>query len=81
MQKAIPKYHPVATSTAAETVKKHEMPANPVLWAGWFCPFTQRSWVVLEELGITYEYKEVNPYLKEVSFLGTLFRLLLPVFK
>ncbi|KAL5092420.1 hypothetical protein Trisim1_001672 [Trichoderma cf. simile WF8] len=69
MQKAIPKYHPVATSTAAETVKRHEKPANTVLWAGWFCPFTQRSWVVLEELGITYQYKEVNPYLKEASFL------------
>lgn len=73
MQKAIPKYHPVATSTAAETVKRHQKPANTILWAGWFCPFTQRSWVVLEELGITYQYKEVNPYLKEASFLGTLF--------
>ncbi|EHK18187.1 uncharacterized protein TRIVIDRAFT_159155 [Trichoderma virens Gv29-8] len=69
MQKAVPKYHPVATSAAAETIKKHEKPANTVLWAGWFCPFTQRSWVVLEELGIPYQYKEVNPYLKEASFL------------
>ncbi|KAL7911895.1 glutathione S-transferase [Trichoderma velutinum] len=59
MQKAVPKYHPIATSAAAEAVKKHEKPANIVLWAGWFCPFTQRSWVVLEELGITYQYKEV----------------------
>ncbi|KAL7935532.1 glutathione S-transferase [Trichoderma chlorosporum] len=69
MQKAIPKYYPTATSAAAETINQHEKPAKTVLWAGWFCPFTQRSWVVLEELGIAYQYKEVNPYLKEASFL------------
>jgi glutathione S-transferase len=30
-----------------------------------FCPFNQRSWISLEEKGIPYQYKEVNPYKKE----------------
>ena len=36
-----------------------------------FCPFTQRTWIALEEKGIPYQYKEVNPYKKEDHFLGT----------
>lgn len=35
-----------------------------------FCPYVQRSWIVLEEKGIPYQYKEVNPYKKEKHFLG-----------
>ena len=35
-----------------------------------FCPFAQRVWIALEEKGIPYEYKEVNPYKKEKHFLG-----------
>lgn len=70
MAASTPIYHPVATGTAAETVKYHSDPADVKLWAGWFCPFTQRTWVALEEKGIPYQYHEVNPYLKEDSFLG-----------
>lgn len=36
-----------------------------------FCPFNQRVWISLEEKGIPYQYKEVNPYRKEKHFLGT----------
>ena len=36
-----------------------------------FCPYVQRAWIVLEERGIPYQYKEVNPYKKEAHFLGT----------
>ncbi len=35
-----------------------------------FCPFVQRAWITLEEKGIPYQYKEVNPYKKEKHFLG-----------
>ena len=37
-----------------------------------FCPYVQRAWITLEERGIPYQYKEVNPYKKENHFLGTL---------
>ncbi len=65
-----PKYHPVATGRAAELVGAHQEPADFVFWAGWFCPFTHRVWIVLEEKSIRYQYKEVNPYLKEKALLG-----------
>ena len=35
-----------------------------------FCPYVQRTWIALEEKGILYQYKEVNPYKKEKHFLG-----------
>ncbi|PSR72646.1 hypothetical protein PHLCEN_2v11481 [Hermanssonia centrifuga] len=35
-----------------------------------FCPFVQRAWITLEEKGIPYQYKEVNPYKKEKHFLA-----------
>ena len=31
----------------------------------------QRTWIALEEKGVPYQYKEVNPYKKEKHFLGT----------
>jgi len=34
-----------------------------------FCPFNQRVWIALEERGIPYQYKEINPYKKEKHFL------------
>ncbi|KAF9243227.1 glutathione S-transferase [Melanogaster broomeanus] len=61
--------HPVATSRAAETVAQHQSPQDLVFWSGWFCPFNQRVWITLEEKGIPYQYKEVNPYKKEKYFL------------
>jgi glutathione S-transferase len=64
-----PTFNSAATGTAAETVQQHSAPAETVFWAGWFCPFTQRSWIVLEEKNVPYQYKEVNPYLKEAAFL------------
>jgi len=61
--------YPHATGAAAETVAKHQEPQDLVFWAGWFCPFVQRTWISLEERGIPYQYKEVNPYKKEKHFL------------
>jgi len=48
------------------------------LWAGWFCPFVQRSWITLEEKKIPYQYHEVNPYKKEADFLNLNPRGLVP---
>jgi len=61
--------HPYATGPAAKTVDAHQEPQELVFYSGWFCPFNQRSWVALEEKGIPYQYKEVNPYKKEKHFL------------
>jgi len=61
--------HPHATGVAAQTVDNHQQPQELVFYAGWFCPFVQRSWITLEEKGIPYQYKEVNPYKKEKHFL------------
>ncbi|KAI0645231.1 glutathione S-transferase C-terminal-like protein [Trametes meyenii] len=61
--------HPVATGHAAKTVEEHQGPQDLVFYAGWFCPYVQRSWIALEERGIPYQYKEVNPYKKEKHFL------------
>ncbi|RPD57744.1 glutathione S-transferase C-terminal-like protein [Lentinus tigrinus ALCF2SS1-7] len=61
--------YPHATGNAAKTVEKHQEPQELVFYAGWFCPYVQRSWITLEEKGIPYQYKEVNPYKKEKHFL------------
>ncbi|KAJ7876132.1 glutathione-S-transferase [Mycena olivaceomarginata] len=60
---------PHATGNAISTVEAHKEPQELIFYAGWFCPFVQRSWIVLEEKGIPYQYKEVNPYKKEKHFL------------
>ncbi|KAG5645414.1 hypothetical protein DXG03_006238 [Asterophora parasitica] len=60
---------PHATGPAEALVAKHQEPQDLVFYAGWFCPFVQRGWIALEEKGIKYQYKEVNPYKKENHFL------------
>jgi glutathione S-transferase len=57
--------HPHATGAAAKTVEARQAPQELVFYSGWFCPFVQRSWIALEEKGVPYQYKEVNPYKKE----------------
>ncbi|KAB2575300.1 Glutathione s-transferase [Lasiodiplodia theobromae] len=61
--------YPEATGQAIDTVKAHQSPAPLTLYAGWFCPFVQRVWLVLEEKRIPYQYIEVNPYHKPDSLL------------
>ncbi|KAK4703032.1 glutathione S-transferase, partial [Phenoliferia sp. Uapishka_3] len=46
-----------------------------------FCPFNQRAWVALEEKGIPYQYKEVNPYHKTKDFLTINPKGLVPAFE
>ncbi|KAF8963660.1 glutathione-S-transferase [Flammula alnicola] len=61
---------PHATAEAAKTVAKHQESQDLIFYAGWFCPYVQRSWIALEEKGIPYQYKEINPYKKEAHFLA-----------
>lgn len=61
--------HPEATGLAKETVSQHTESQDLKLYSGWFCPFVQRAWLVLEEKKIPYEYIEVNPYHKPDSLL------------
>ncbi|KAI0767075.1 glutathione-S-transferase [Fomes fomentarius] len=60
---------PHATGRATQTVEQHQAPQDLVFYSGWFCPYVQRAWITLEERGIPYQYKEVNPYKKEKHFL------------
>jgi len=61
--------HPEATGVAIKTVEAHAKDEPLKLYAGWFCPFVQRVWLVLEEKKIPYQYIEVNPYNKPQSLL------------
>ncbi|KAG6920031.1 hypothetical protein DXG01_010099 [Tephrocybe rancida] len=60
---------PHATGPAEKLVAKHQEAQDLVYYSGWFCPYVQRGWIALEEKGIKYQYKEINPYKKERHFL------------
>jgi glutathione S-transferase len=70
--------HPSATALAAKTVSAHQDEQPLKLYSGWFCPFVQRVWLVLEEKKIPYQYIEVNPYHKPASLLALNPRGLVP---
>ncbi|KAJ5015291.1 Glutathione S-transferase omega-1 [Colletotrichum sp. SAR 10_99] len=61
--------YPNATGAAAQLVAKHSDEHALKLYAGWFCPFVQRTWIVLHEKQIPYQYIEINPYKKDPEFL------------
>jgi len=61
--------YPRASGAASSLVAAHSSPQPLKFYAGWFCPFVQRAWLVLEEKKIPYQYIEINPYRKEPSFL------------
>lgn len=50
--------HPEATGLAAKIVQEHQKEESLKLYSGWFCPFVQRVWAVLEEKKILYQYIE-----------------------
>ncbi|EMD00209.1 hypothetical protein BAUCODRAFT_21851 [Baudoinia panamericana UAMH 10762] len=60
---------PHATGPAKAIVDNHQAEQPLKLYSGWFCPFVQRAWTVLEEKKIPYQYIEVNPYHKPDSLL------------
>lgn len=66
------------TTLANPPPPAHQSPTPLTLYAGWFCPFVQRVWLVLEEKRIPYTYVEVNPYHKPASLLSLNPRGLVP---
>ncbi|KAK5630602.1 hypothetical protein RRF57_006317 [Xylaria bambusicola] len=70
--------HPVATGLAKQTADDHSAEQQLKLFAGWFCPFVQRTWITLEEKGIPYQYIEVNPYNKGPELMRSNPRGLVP---
>ena len=40
------------------------------LYSSWFCPFAQRTWIVCEETGVQYLWREINPYQVDPSRAG-----------
>ncbi|PVH81029.1 glutathione S-transferase [Cadophora sp. DSE1049] len=76
---AKPASYPAATGRAAQTVADHGAEEELVFWGAWFCPFTQRSWITLEEKSLKYQYREVNPYDKPAELLGISPKGLVPI--
>ncbi|KAK9805035.1 hypothetical protein WJX73_005038 [Symbiochloris irregularis] len=70
---------PEASGAALRTVQTHESTAALVAHPGWFCPFSQRAWIVLEEKKVSYQYKETNPHTKDKNFLAINPKGLIPV--
>lgn len=70
--------YPKASGLAESLVAAHSDPQPLKLYSGWFCPFVQRAWLVLEEKKIPYQYIEINPYQKAKSFLDLNPRGLVP---
>jgi glutathione S-transferase len=69
---------PQPSGTAAVLAAKHSDEHPLKLYGGWFCPFVQRTWIVLEEKKIPYQYVEINPYKKGAEFLAMNPRGLVP---
>ena len=70
--------YPSASGPAKALVDAHAKEQGLKLYSGWFCPFVQRAWIVLEEKQIPYQYIEVNPYHKPESLLSLNPRGLVP---
>ncbi|CAJ2506538.1 Uu.00g006680.m01.CDS01 [Anthostomella pinea] len=69
---------PKTTGAAAKLAAAHEAEHPLKLYGGWFCPFVQRSWIVLHEKKIPHQYVEINPYKKAADFLALNPRGLVP---
>lgn len=66
------------TGTAAHFAAAHSNSHPLKLYGAWFCPFVQRSWIVLAEKNIPHQYLEINPYHKSFEFLALNPRGLVP---
>jgi hypothetical protein len=51
------------SSTGSGNNNSRDTPTTkPQLFSSWFCPYAQRAWIALEELGVDYTWCEVQPY-------------------
>lgn len=66
------------TGSAAHFAAQHNSDHPLKLYGAWFCPFVQRSWIVLAEKNIPHQYIEINPYHKSPDFLALNPRGLVP---
>ncbi|KAI1340772.1 glutathione S-transferase [Xylariaceae sp. FL0016] len=66
------------TGAAATFAAAHQTDHALKLYGGWFCPFVQRSWIVLHEKQIPHQYVEINPYKKAPEFIALNPRGLVP---
>lgn len=69
---------PHTSGLAAKFAAAHSAEHPLKLYGGWFCPFVQRSWIVLHEKTIPHQYIEINPYHKAPEFLALNPRGLVP---
>ncbi|KAI0376124.1 glutathione S-transferase [Hypomontagnella monticulosa] len=70
---------PTSTTGAAAKLAAAHAAEHPLkLYGGWFCPFVQRTWIVLHEKQIPHQYVEINPYAKAPEFLALNPRGLVP---
>lgn len=69
---------PHTSGLAAKFAAAHSEEHPLKLYGGWFCPFVQRSWIVLHEKNIPHQYIEINPYHKAPEFLALNPRGLVP---
>ncbi|KAL1864576.1 hypothetical protein Daus18300_007591 [Diaporthe australafricana] len=69
---------PHTSGAAAKFAAAHSAEHPLKLYGGWFCPFVQRSWIVLHEKQIPHQYIEINPYHKAPDFLALNPRGLVP---
>lgn len=63
-----PTLTPHATGAALKTVEAHQEPQDVVYHASWYCPFTHRGWITLEEKQIPYQYHEINIYKRDEHY-------------
>lgn len=50
-------------SFGEKTIQAREASESKLtLYCSFFCPFAQRAWIAMEEIGAPYRYVEVNPY-------------------
>ncbi|KAJ9156203.1 Glutathione S-transferase omega-1 [Pleurostoma richardsiae] len=69
---------PHTSGAAARFAAAHAAEHPLKLYGGWFCPFVQRTWMVLHEKRIPHQYVEINPYRKAPEFLALNPRGLVP---
>ncbi|KAI1115568.1 glutathione S-transferase [Nemania sp. NC0429] len=78
MASADPSIPARTTGAAAAFAASHAAEQDLKLYGGWFCPFVQRSWIVLHEKRIPHQYVEIDPYDKSPDFLALNPRGLVP---